>query len=370
MKTCSPAACGKVSLTISWARRASPARPSSSLGIVFVPMLPPISVATITKASQPKMAFLRCCALQRPARAAKFCFFTGAPWGGNGTLRIPHPPGPPSQGAYLSTRGTAWGPAGVWLLPLRPAVELAPERLLRRLRHALLEDRDERLGGERAQLLERHEHGRPVRVGLARLVERLPHPVEEQLDEGVGDAVGVARDALDDVERLVERDPEVDQRLAGPQQRRARDLEATLPQRHHDAELLRPHEQLGIGARAEALAQLGGVDHLRPLVLERREQRARERERLLGRAARAVHQVLDRREVVAVALELLDQAQPGDVLGPVVARARAHLGRGQKAPRLMRPDVPDGHAGLAGELVDRVLGGRLGHRNLILRCYM
>ena len=37
--------------------------------------------ASTTNASQPNTAFLRCCALQRPARAAKFCLgMSGAPW--------------------------------------------------------------------------------------------------------------------------------------------------------------------------------------------------------------------------------------------------------------------------------------------------
>ena len=35
----------------------------------------------MTKASQPNTAFLRCCALQRPARAARFCFCTGSSLG-------------------------------------------------------------------------------------------------------------------------------------------------------------------------------------------------------------------------------------------------------------------------------------------------
>ena len=39
----------------------------------------PITSATTTKASQPKIAFLRCWALQRPMRWARFC---GGPGGG------------------------------------------------------------------------------------------------------------------------------------------------------------------------------------------------------------------------------------------------------------------------------------------------
>ena len=39
---------------------------------VFVPTEPPMKTARITNASQPKIAFFLCCALQRPARAARF----------------------------------------------------------------------------------------------------------------------------------------------------------------------------------------------------------------------------------------------------------------------------------------------------------
>ena len=51
------------------------ARPDSptplwALVWVFVPIAPPIMNAISANASQPQMAFLRCCALQRPARAA------------------------------------------------------------------------------------------------------------------------------------------------------------------------------------------------------------------------------------------------------------------------------------------------------------
>ena len=60
-------ACGKLSSWIFCARPDSPGRVCSTF---FVPRLPPIMYAAITKASHPKMAILRCWALQRPARAA------------------------------------------------------------------------------------------------------------------------------------------------------------------------------------------------------------------------------------------------------------------------------------------------------------
>src|SRR3954454_19176958 len=293
MRTCSPAVCGKLSLTI-WTERAeSPVRPSSSDGIVLVPRLPPMNMAAMTKASQPNTAFLRCCALQRPARAARFCFCTGGVSSGvDGTLRSSPCGGPPCEGVALSERAAVCHRAKV-RLALRAAVELAPERLLRRLRHARLEDRHEHLGGQRAQLLERGEHGRPVGLRLPVAVERLPDPVEEELHERGGDAVGLAGDVLDDVERLLQRDAEADQRLARAHERRARDLVAPLPQRHDDPELLGAPELLLVAA-GEALRELGGLYDLGPFVLERGDDRAGELERVLGVAARPLHEVLDR----------------------------------------------------------------------------
>src|SRR4051794_9243824 len=281
IRTCSPAVLGKLSLTICWERAASPTTPSSSDGMVFVPMLPPMKVAMITKASQPNTAFLRCCALQRPAREARFCFCTGeSPSGGSGTSGTTPGGGPHSEGVALSERVAVCHRAKV-RLALRAAVELAPERLLRRLRHARLEDRHQHLGGQRAQLLEGGEHGRPVGLRLPVAVERLPDPVEEELHERGGDAVGLAGDVLDDVERLLERNAEADQRLARAHERRARDLVAPLPQRHDDAELLGAPE-LPLVTAGEALRELGGLDDLGPLVLERGEDRAGELERVLG----------------------------------------------------------------------------------------
>ena len=84
----------------------------------------------------------------------------------------------------------------------------------------------------------------------------------------------------------------------------------------------------------------------------------------------ALDEVLDRGEVEAVALQLLDQPQARDVLGPVVAGAGADLGRRQQPARLVRADVADRHAGLARELVDRQLRDGLGHVVTSLRCYM
>src|SRR5437763_593209 len=50
-----------------------------------------------------------------------------------------------------------------------------------------------------------------------------------------------------------------------------------------------------------------------------------------------------------------DELEPRDVIGPVEAGPRPHLGRRQQPARLIRPDVADGHAGLARQRVDRQL---------------
>ena len=60
-------ASGKVS---SWIVCARPESPGKVCSTFFVPRPLPITNATITNASHPKMAVLRCWALQRPARAA------------------------------------------------------------------------------------------------------------------------------------------------------------------------------------------------------------------------------------------------------------------------------------------------------------
>ena len=79
----------------------------------FVPIIPPPTVARTTNAIQPRIAILRCCALQRPARAARFVGLMTAPVvdvivrslstsGASESLRRAGEPGvrrPPSRGA-------------------------------------------------------------------------------------------------------------------------------------------------------------------------------------------------------------------------------------------------------------------------------
>ena len=60
------------------AARDEPLPISASLS-EFVPIMPPPTVATTTNAIQPRIAILRCCALQRPARAARFVGLMTAP---------------------------------------------------------------------------------------------------------------------------------------------------------------------------------------------------------------------------------------------------------------------------------------------------
>ena len=67
---------------------------------------------------------------------------------------------------------------------------------LGRLAHRDLEHRQQRVGGERAHPVERLAHLRPVLLGAAGLVERLPDLLDEEVDEGAGDAFGVAAQLL------------------------------------------------------------------------------------------------------------------------------------------------------------------------------
>ena len=67
--TISSALFGKAASTVRSARPDSPT-PRWALSSVFVPTAPPTMKATITNASQPQIAVLRCSALQRPMRAA------------------------------------------------------------------------------------------------------------------------------------------------------------------------------------------------------------------------------------------------------------------------------------------------------------
>ena len=83
--TVSPVWSGNPAASTIWSPRLDSPLPVSSSASVLVPTMPPSTVARITKANQPRIAFLRCCALHLPARAAKVCdCIGGAPAGSGG----------------------------------------------------------------------------------------------------------------------------------------------------------------------------------------------------------------------------------------------------------------------------------------------
>jgi hypothetical protein len=70
MSTCSPALSGKPAASTSMSPRLDSPLPDADSSIVSSPTRPPMTVARTTNRIQPRMAVLRCCALQRPALAA------------------------------------------------------------------------------------------------------------------------------------------------------------------------------------------------------------------------------------------------------------------------------------------------------------
>ncbi len=118
----------------------------------------------------------------------------------------------------------------------------------------------------------------------------------------------------------------------------------------------RLRDELAVEGRSEGLLELLLGDRLGLLGAERLQEQPLELEGLLGSAGCAeLEQPLDRLQVEALALHVLDQADPVDVLLAVVAGARPH-GRGrEQSAGLVGADVPGGHPGLVGQLVDRQL---------------
>ena len=131
-----------------------------------------------------------------------------------------------------------------------------------------------------------------------------------------------------------------------------RDFEAIAAQRHEQPQLAHALDVLR-GDLAEALREVLGGDDFGGLGLERRGHGVAQPEQPLGQAVRSAEQPLDRGEVEAVGLQVEDQAQARDVVGAVVADARAHLGRGQQPARVVVADVPHRHPDLGRELLDR-----------------
>src|SRR5215208_314408 len=82
----------------------------------FCPILPPITVARTTNRIQPRIAVLRCVALQRPARAARFfgCMVLSPVWWGITAEKRPSRRTPSWGGLQASSTGGNGGPAAGW----------------------------------------------------------------------------------------------------------------------------------------------------------------------------------------------------------------------------------------------------------------
>jgi hypothetical protein len=87
------------------------------------------------------------------------------------------------------------------------------------------------------------------------------------------------------------------------------------------------------------------------------------RQQSVGSVRRLLDHALDRGEVEALGLELADQLQAPDVLGPVITHSLVHHRRLQQVARPVRTDVADGEARLGRKLLDRerMIGRRARH---------
>ena len=83
-------------------------------------------------------------------------------------------------------------------------------------------------------------------------------------------------------------------------------------------------------------------------------------EQALGQTIGLAEQPLYGSEIEPVGLQVQDQAQPGHVLGVVVAHPCADLWRRQEPPCVVVSDVPDGHPRQRGQLLDGQVVCRLG----------
>src|SRR4051812_19802115 len=139
MSTCSEALSGNpAALTIMSPRLASPL-PAADSSSSLSPTRPPMTVASTTNKIQPRMAVLRCCALHRPALAARLrdCIRTWAPskGGGGGLAPAFQPPGP-GRGEQPGVREGDWYQARVRGGPTNPRSSLPLGQLLPRLSSA------------------------------------------------------------------------------------------------------------------------------------------------------------------------------------------------------------------------------------------
>src|SRR6185503_5184971 len=139
----------------------------------------------------------------------------------------------------------------------------------------------------------------------------------------------------------------------GPLKTWAQDLVPALAEVPHHPQLLRACQERRVRRSTPPLGHLLGIEDLRLLVLERRPQCPREVEHLTAGAARPLEQPANRLEVEAIALELLDQLDPCEVLIAVVAGAPPNLRWRDEAARLVRANVPHRHPRPPRQLVDR-----------------
>jgi pimeloyl-ACP methyl ester carboxylesterase len=260
----------------------------------------------------------------------------------------------PAPVAPVATRGCRPPPTHHEEPPLAPPLdplELPAESLLHRLGHRQAEHSQQRLARKRPQTLEGGEHIRPLILGLPRLDERVPDLLQEELDELPRDAVRVAAQLLGDRERDLDRDAELrqlDSRVGDPGTEL---LEAPVAEGAQEADPLRLADQSRI-VSLPALRELPERYHLRLLGRERLAQRAGEPKHVHAAAVRVLEQAPDRLQVEPVRLELLDQLDPGLVLGAVEAGPALHLRRWQEPTRLVGADVSHGHPGALRQLVD------------------
>jgi hypothetical protein len=175
----------------------------------------------------------------------------------------------------------------------------------------------------------------------------------------VASVIASPNTASDDVEPGLGIDAEASELEPRAAEARASFLVAPVVELAQQSEFERAAEYARVGLLAPHLRQLVEIDLARLLLLERLAHRLGEAQDLLGLAAGALDQALDRLEIEALRLKLADQLDARDVLLAVVARAAAQLGRLEEPARLVRADVAHGQARPLRELVDRHAGSTL-----------
>ena len=191
-------------------------------------------------------------------------------------------------------------------------------------------------------------------------VDAVGHEVGlEDLEEAVGDLVGLGRQVLPLVEDGVDGDaqggegrPRLDEAHVGHAHPAVvgEGDQPDLDGAGHGGRVHRP--------RREPLGQLGGSEDDLAGRAEQRGQTGLLADQLVEGAAPlpALDETGDAGERVPVALEPGDQPQPVEVGGAVPARAPLQPGARQQAAVLVEADGGGGHARLGGQLVDAHLG--------------